>query len=134
MKQVGKALGAGSVVGSVQVTLFIPSVDRDAKKIDQDFWRDEALRALGKLFRGATAFPPGKGVWRDDARGGELLFDDTVLVTSYADPAHLEGALQPLREFLHRLGREANQGEVGLVLDGRYYGIVAFDPREGGGP
>ena len=134
MKKVGKALGAGSVAGSAQVTLFIPSVDRDGKKIDQDLWRDEALRTLGRLFRGATAFPPGKGVWRDDARGGELLFDDTVLVTSYADPASLEGSLQPLRRFLHRLGREANQGEIGLVVDGKYYGIVAFDPAgEGGG-
>ena len=120
-------------MGSAQVTIFIPSVDRDGKKIDQGLWRDEALRVLGKLFRGATAFPPGKGVWRDDARGGALLFDDTVLVTSYADPAVLEGALPPLRHFLHRLGREANQGEVGLVVGGEYYSIQVFDPDKRGG-
>ncbi len=31
------------------------------------------------------------------------------------------------RELLHRLGREANQGEVGAVIGGRYYGITEFD-------
>jgi hypothetical protein len=83
---------------------------------------------FGRLFRGATAFPPGRGVWRDDARGGELVFDDTVLVTSYVDPAVLhESSLRKLRRFLHRLGRETRQGEVGIVVGGNYYGITEFD-------
>ncbi len=29
--------------------------------------------------------------------------------------------------YLHRLGREANQGEVGLVLDGHYIGISKYE-------
>lgn len=33
----------------------------------------------------------------------------------------------PDRAFLHRLGREANQGEVGIVVGDRYYGITKFD-------
>ena len=83
---------------------------------------------FGRLFRGATAFPPGRGVWRDDARGGELVFDDTVLVTSYVDPAVLQGSsLRELRRFLHQLGREARQGEIGIVVGGHYYGITEFD-------
>jgi hypothetical protein len=32
-----------------------------------------------------------------------------------------------MREFLHRLGREAGQGEVGVVIDSKYYGITGFD-------
>ena len=83
---------------------------------------------FGRLFRGATAFPPGRGVWRDDARGGELVFDDTVLVTSYVDPDVLDApTLRELRRFLHRLGRETRQGEVGIVIGGSYYGITEFD-------
>jgi len=104
-------LGAGPPAGTLQVTLFVPSVDRDGHPIDQALWRGEALRVFGRLFRGATAFPPGRGVWRADARGGELVFDDTVLVTSYVDPA----------------GREARQGEIGIVVGGNYYGITEFD-------
>ena len=65
---------------------------------------------------------------RDDARGGEIAFDDTVPVTSYVDPAVLhESSLRELRRFLHQLGREARQGEVGIVVGGNYYGITEFD-------
>jgi hypothetical protein len=128
MADVGKHLGAGPATGTIQITLFIPSVDRASQAINQVYWRDEALRALGILFRGATAFPPGRGVWRDDAAGGALVFDDTVLVTSYAAEVDVtDAALAELRRFLHRLGREARQGEVGVIVDGAYHGIVAYD-------
>lgn len=120
-------LGAGPPAGTLQITLFVPSVDHGGDPIDQPFWREEALRIFGRLFRGATAFPPGRGVWRDDSRGGELVFDDTVLVTSYVDPDVARAALGELRRFLHRLGREARQGEVGVVIGAHYYGITEFD-------
>ncbi len=114
------------------MTVFIPSVDRDHQPIAQESWADECLTVLGRLFRGATAFPPGRGVWRDDAQEGQLVFDDTVLVTSYVDSDALtDEALAELRRFLHRLGREGRQGEVGAVIGGRYYGITEFDPSEG---
>ncbi len=32
------------------------------------------------LFGGATAFPRGEGIWRDDAQGGMLLFDSPVVI------------------------------------------------------
>ncbi len=123
-----KLQGAGPPAGTLQITVFIPSVDRDHRPIGQETWAEECLKTLGTLFRGATAFPPGRGVWRDDREGGQLVFDDTVLVTSYVDPEALsDDALARLRQFLHRLGREANQGEVGAVIGGRYYGITDFD-------
>lgn len=129
-----QALGAGPPAGTLQITVFIPSVDREHRPIAQEIWVEECLQTLGVLFRGATAFPPGRGVWRDDSQGGRLVFDDTVLVTSYADPEALtDPALARLRAFLHRLGREAGQGEVGVVIGGRYYGITRFDPGSEGG-
>ena len=110
--------------GSRQVTLFIPSLDRDGRRIDQDKWVLEALRLLGGLFRGATAFPPGLGVWRDDLRGGRLLEEMTVIVTSYTNPEdHTSENLQELSDFLHRFGVEAHQGEVGIVVSDEYFGI-----------
>jgi hypothetical protein len=133
MADFGEQLGAGPATGTVQITLFIPSVDRVSQPIDQVHWRDEALRAFGYLFRGATAFPPGRGVWRDDAADGALVFDDTVLVTSYAAEVDVtDAALAELRRFLHRLGREARQGEVGVIVDGEYHGIVEYDVTEEG--
>lgn len=69
-----------------------------------------------------------RGVWRDDKAGGRLVHDDTTIVFSYVDPGDLtDAALDALRRFLHRMGREARQGEVGLVLDGHYIGITEFE-------
>ncbi|HEV2369640.1 MAG TPA: hypothetical protein VGR90_07170 [Acidimicrobiales bacterium] len=98
--------------------------------IDQGRWRDEALSVFGKLFRGGTAFPPGRGVWRDDEQGGALVFDDTVMLTSYVEPALLDDqvVIDRLRTFLHRLGREARQGEVAIVVDDDPISISEFDP------
>lgn len=80
------------------------------------------------MFRGATAYPRGRGMWRDDNQNGRLISDEPVIVTSYADPHDVTvEALKRLRLFLHRIGREANQGEVGLVVNNMYYGITEYD-------
>jgi hypothetical protein len=131
MRKLHTLLGSRSAVGTTQITLFIPSVDRDGERIDQRSWAKQALTTLALLFRGATAFPPGRGAWRDDERAGKLVFDDTVLVTSYFDPRRLtKRALAALRAFLHRLGREALQGEVGVVIGSQYHGITEFDEED----
>ena len=116
------ALGA-SKAASTLLVLFIPSKDRMNQPIDQAYWVGEALRELGMLFGGATAFPQGQGVWRDDAQGGRLLFDEPVVIQCYTSEQALEQQAPALREFLHRMGREARQGAVGLVIDRDYLEI-----------
>ena len=103
--------------------LFIPSKDRANHPIDQAFWVEEALHVLGTLFGGATAFPQGKGIWRDDAQGGKLLLDEPVVIQCYTSEALLEAKASELRAFLHRMGREARQGAIGLVIDRDYLEI-----------
>jgi hypothetical protein len=125
-----QALGGGPPAGVEQVTLFVPSVDRLGEPIDQGYWTEQALTTFGRLFRGATAFPPGRGVWRDDDRDGELVFDDTQMVLSYVEEGLLtrdHEVIKGLRAFLCRMGRDANQGEVGIVIDGTYIGIVDYE-------
>ena len=123
-----RTLGATYPVGASQVVLFFPDHSRDGDSIDQQYWVDEALNVMGDLFRGATAFPPGRGVWRDDEAGGRLLKEQTVMVVSYVAPKLLTPAtLKSLREFLHRFGRETRQGEVGIVINSKYYGISRYD-------
>lgn len=122
-------LGASQPVGTLIIVLFIPSQDRDGKELDHDFWVTGALQTLGTLFRGATAYPRARGVWRDDDRGGTLRYEEPTIVTCYADPRSLTREAQSrLRAFLHRLGREANQGEIGIVIGDKYYGITEYDP------
>jgi len=50
-----------------------------------------------------------------------------VIVFTYASdldftPESLEG----LYSTLSRMGREGSQGEIGVVIDGKYYGITEF--------
>jgi len=122
-------LGASLPVGTLMIVLFVPSQDREGNDIQHDDWVTGALETLGALFRGATAYPRARGVWRDDQRGGALRYEQPTIVTCYADPKAMTNAAQSrLRAFLHRLRRETNQGEVGIVIADKYYGITEFDP------
>lgn len=109
--------------------LFIPSVERDgATPIDQDYWVGEALRLLGRLFGGATAYPRARGVWRDDEREGALVEDNPVVIHCYTEPEAIEAAqnIAELGSFCRRMGREAHQGEIGLIVDDEYLAITDF--------
>jgi len=123
-------LGA-SKSASTLLVLFIPSHDRFNQPIEQGHWVDEALAVLGQCFGGATAFPQGRGVWRDDAQGGKLLFDEPVIIQCYTGEDVLERHVAELRDFLVRLGTEARQGAVGLVID-RDYLEIGFPMTEDG--
>ena len=50
------------------------------------------------------------------------------MVVAYVEPDLLEEAavIHELRLLLSRIGRETNQGEVGIVIDGEYFGVVDY--------
>jgi hypothetical protein len=108
---------------STALVLFVPSVDRFEELIDQEYWVTETLAAFGRMFGGATAFPQGRGVWRDDERGGQLIFDAPVIVQCYTTERALDENAGDLRDFLLRLGQEGRQGAVGFVIDRDYLEI-----------
>ncbi|MEI7684328.1 MAG: hypothetical protein WCL32_04825 [Planctomycetota bacterium] len=116
---------------STLLVLFIPSHNRFDAEIQQDLWVEAALETLGRLFGGATAFPQGRGVWRDDAQGGMLLFDDPVVIQCYTTDELIESHADALGVFLRRMGVETQQGAVGLVIDRDYLEIGAdsFEER-----
>lgn len=111
------------------VVLFIPSVERDGvTPIDQDRWVDEALDLFGRVFGAATAYPRARGIWRDDERGGQLVKDDPVVMHCYMSPEAIESLdnQAELGGFCRRMGRETNQGEVGLVIGDEYLAVTNF--------
>ncbi len=127
---IGKAIGANLPAGTYPIMVFVPSQDVNGNEIDRDKWTEEALSVLGTLFRGATGLP-GFGVWRDDKQGGRLIHEEPVIIFCLANPEDVtDVAAKELRKFLHRLGRETNQGEVGVVIEGTYFGITDFDSPE----
>jgi hypothetical protein len=109
--------------------LFVPSVDRREEPINQEYWEMESLTVLGSLFGGATAFPQGRGVWRDDERGGRLVFDAPVIVQCYTSFEAIDEHADDLRSFLVRMGEETRQGAVGFVIDRTYLEIKFPDDR-----
>lgn len=113
----------------VLVVLFVPSVERDGTtSIDQPRWVDSALEMFGRVFGGATAYPKAKGIWRDDERGGALVTDEPVVVHCYTTAADIQNTrnLAELGSFCRRMGREAHQGEIGLVVGDEYFAIHDF--------
>jgi len=122
-----RTLGGGRK--RVLVVLFVPSVERDGSTpIDQQRWVDAALEMFGRVFGGATAYPKAKGIWRDDERSGALVKDEPVVVHCYTTPVDIQDArnLAELGEFCRTMGREAHQGEIGLVIGDEYFAIHDF--------
>ena len=80
---------------------------------------------FGDVYGGATAYPRAKGVWRDDERGGVLVFDEPVVIHCYTTPkdSGSQAKLKKLAAFCRRMGREAKQGEIGLVVADEYFAI-----------
>jgi hypothetical protein len=67
------------------------------------------------LFRGATAYPRGRGVWRDDERGETLLKEEPVIVFSYVAETDLTtNSLSELYRTLSRMGRQSSAADQGV--------------------
>ncbi len=114
----------------VLLVIFIPSVERDGStKVDQEHWVREAMELLGRVFGGATAYPKATGVWRDDERDNALVFDEPIVLHCYTTPEDIESEanLADLGRFCRRMGREANQGEIGSIIADEYIAIRDFD-------
>jgi hypothetical protein len=113
----------------ILVVLFVPSVERDGTTgIDQRRWVTDALNMFGRVFGGATAYPKARGVWRDDERGGTLVHDEPVVVHCYTTAESIQDPrnLAELGRFCRAMGRQAGQGEVGLIVGDEYFAIRDF--------
>jgi hypothetical protein len=121
-----EALGVDSGISTQCFTVYVPDKDRYGVEIGtQRKWVLEALDLLGQINGGATAMPPCEGVWLNEE--GNVIGEHPVLVYSYIVPEVFLQNLPRIREFLHRMGRETNQGEVAFEFDGRFYRIRNFD-------
>ena len=125
-----KVLGSELELGNVLFVLFIPSKDKHGKDLkDAELWISAAGDKLTELFGGATEMPPAKGKWYNEETG-KIIAESVVLIHSYATEARAndEKRIKVLAEFLHRMGRDTNQGEVAVVIDGVFHRIRKFKP------
>jgi len=111
----------------VLIILFIPTQDKNSKPlIDARMWLDAGITLLSELFGGATVMT-AQGCWFN-AETKEIVREEVNLVHSYvsiADAKKIDNFLK-LGNFLHRMGAEANQGEIGVVVDQVFHRITNY--------
>ena len=127
---IAKELGAEEGAWTQKLSLYMPDKDKDGAQVaDYQKWVQEAREVLSWIGRGSTALPPGDGTWEKES--GDILWEKTTLVYCFVDPDRFEANITNLRTFLHRFGRETNQGEVVVEFDGRFYHIKKFEEQGG---
>ena len=82
---------------------------------------------MSELFGGATQMPPARGMWLNE-ESGQIIVEEVILIHSYARSSHVndETKIKALANFLHRMGRETNQGEVAVVIGEVFHRIRRF--------
>ena len=70
--------------------------------------------------------PPTEGGWFDE-ENDVIIWERPVVDYTYIKPDRFVERLQQLREFLHRMGRETDQGEIAAEFDGQFYRITQYD-------
>jgi hypothetical protein len=120
------ALGADAGVSPQCFSIYIPNKDQSGQEIgNQRKWVLEAIGLLCEINGGSSAMPPVEGAWRND--DSAIIWENPVVVYSYVRTEAFLQNLPRLREFLHRMGRETNQGEVAFEFAERFYRIRTFD-------
>src|SRR4051812_15705661 len=123
-------LGAEEGFSTQRLCLYIPDRDKEGGEVrDYERWVMEAREILSRIGGGATALPPADGTWEKE--GGAILWERTRLVYCFVDPDRFEANIPNLRSFLHRFGRDTNQGEVVAEFDGRFYRMRTYDDPTG---
>jgi hypothetical protein len=120
-------LGADDLAAKGErLVVWVPSMTRSGQPIDHSYWRDETIRHMSALFGGATA-TSASGGWLDPD-SHEIKMEEVTIVESYfhIDEWNQKNIVR-LRKFLHRMGRETNQGEIGIHVKGEFLRIRRFD-------
>lgn len=132
-------LGATESPSTQQLTLYIPSKDKEGKEIKHfRTWVKEAQKILTIIGRGSTTMPPAEGTWLNQEKNidsidkldeEDMLWEKTTVIYTYIYPERFEKNLKSLREFLHRFGRETNHGEVVFEFAGEFFRIREYDSK-----
>ena len=94
---------------------------QNVESVVKMFQIDDHIGAVG------AGYIPDARIQVDNARviaqSNRLVYDEPVVIQCYTAAALIEQQAAPLRAFLVRMGTEAQQGAVGLVIDRDYLEI-----------
>jgi hypothetical protein len=102
----------------------VPFDDKPLK--DQEMWAAQAMELFGDLYGGATAFQALAGIYKD--ADGKVYHDRPILIESYVERPKLvdETTLNELLAFAQRMGKEARQKAVALIINDVFHLITEF--------
>ena len=122
----GAALGAEPSVSVQCFSVYVPDKDKNGLEVaDHRRWVLECRELLAQINGGASVMPPIEGGWVNDS--GLTIWENPVVVYSYVDVRNFIESLPRIREFLHRMGKETNQGEIAFELGTEFFRIRKFD-------
>ncbi len=122
----GKVIGATSKASLQVLRLYIPNKDKNSREFGtQRKWVLEAANLLAEIGGGVTIMPAVEGGWVDENR--LIVWEQPIIVYTFIREKQFLENLGKLREFLHRLGRETDQGEVAIEFNNEFYRITQYD-------
>lgn len=86
----------------------------------------EATDLLAKIGGGVTIAPAVEGGWHDP-QTDTVVWERPVLVYTFVRAEQFIALLPTLRRYLHRLGRETDQGEIAFEFGTEFFRITRFD-------
>jgi hypothetical protein len=92
-----------------------------------------SLEFFGKSFGGATALGPARGVWYESPDASPVVDCPFMLVCYAKRVALTDSFIDSMIGFMKFMGRGANQGEVGIVIDNNYWGLRDYEPEPSNG-
>lgn len=116
-----KDLGAYEASSTQMLTLYIPSQDRDGNPVNSVQWIGQAAMLLNTIGGGATQFDT-TGSWLNPETGTQVT-EQITIIYSYVTARKIKAFLPELNDFVQRLGRQTNQGEVVVEFSNRLYKI-----------
>jgi hypothetical protein len=116
----------GGIARGERFAIYVPNKDQAGNSMDQKPWVDEFVRLLSEIGGGATAMPPVTGAWLNPETN-RLVIEEPIIVYSYVYPDVLIERIGDLVELVRRMGRETNQGAVGLEYGGTFFTVEHFD-------
>lgn len=120
MTNIGALFGATNVYGASKITIYLANKDRHNNPVKNiETYISTGMSLLADINGGVTRLPWAEGMWfesdEDDivADGMDSSRDETTLIYSFIrNPQAFVRRSKELRAFLHKYGRETNQGEV----------------------
>lgn len=136
-----KEINLAKIIGAIeepsiqQLTLYISHKDKDGKDVKNIHkWIKNAQKLLTVIGGGTTTMPPADGTWLkkdvdtiEELKDKDIIWEKTTIIYTYIYQARFENGLSDIRKFLHRFGRETNQGEVAFEFAGFFFRIRKYD-------